>query len=83
MNNTPENDDIVLDTCPCCGGSASFWTQGGRYGFWAYVQCDTCGLRTKGVKTDVPANEPDFFDMNAPRILASLWNRRVSNKHSG
>jgi len=67
-----------LDNCPFCGSPARYWSQRGRYGLFAWVECDGCGARSKSVPTDVSVNEDAFVDsVNADRLTA-CWNRRDS-----
>lgn len=72
-------DESDLKPCPFCGGEAVAYTQGGRYGLFAWLECDFCGARTKAVASALPANDPDFFESSIMRRLSTAWNRRCSD----
>jgi len=65
-----------LKPCPFCGASAQYWSQGGRYGLFAWIECNECGARTKTVSTDAPVSDPAFFDEISATRLCAYWNRR-------
>lgn len=74
-----------LKPCPLCGGEASQISQGGRKGMFGWIECDSCGTRTRAISLygDRDKDE-DFYEQFNYDILASIWNRRVkddSGKH--
>ena len=77
MANTPQTE-AHLDSCPCCGGEASFYTRGYYRGIIAFAQCETCGLQTKVFQTELAADDEGFLSSPVAQKIASLWNRRVS-----
>ena len=66
----------VLKACPFCGGEAWFWTKESRFGYFAWVECETCGCRTKAVSTRIQADDDGFKDSTAAKVLGASWNRR-------
>lgn len=70
-----------IKDCPFCGGSDIFTKyNGSRNGRFYYIECTTCGGRTRGVC--VPNKELeriDEWDNNAIDTVSMLWNRRVSD----
>ncbi len=65
-----------LKHCPFCGGNAFFWTRGTRYGYIAWVECETCGGRSKAVSTKMQVDEDGFVESTSARVLKGAWNRR-------
>lgn len=65
-----------LKPCPFCGASARFWSQGGKYGLFTWIECDECGSRSKSAATHVPVDDPTFFDGIGAKRVAAHWNRR-------
>ena len=60
---------IELKPCPCCGGKAKLWINGG-----VYVKCTMCLMRT--------ATKEDCLSLNQrPAIerVVEAWNRRIEN----
>ena len=68
-----------LKSCPFCGGDAFAYTQGGRYGRFAWAECELCGARTKNVASEFAADDPDFGNSSASRRIAAAWNRRCND----
>lgn len=68
-----------LESCPFCGGEARFWTKGGRFGYFAWVECDICGGRTKTVSSEFEVNDERYMQSTQTQVLKAAWNRRVDN----
>lgn len=74
-----------MKPCPFCGGVDVFVKyNGSKNGLFYYVECETCGGRTKGVCRpwrDVPEKEadPHEWDCQQAMMVSRLWNRRVEN----
>lgn len=66
-----------LKPCPFCGGEALFWTKKCRYGYIAWIQCETCGNQTNAVSAKNQADEDDFYRSAAAKKLEAKWNRRI------
>lgn len=71
--------DFELKPCPFCGGEAVAYTQGGRYGLFAWLECDFCGAKTKTVTSELSANNPEFQESSVMRRLSIAWNRRCDD----
>ena len=70
-----------LKPCPFCAGiEIMTFSRSGRKGAFAWVECDTCGAKTRCVSTNTHADEPDFRGSIAEEHLISLWNRRVGER---
>lgn len=70
--------------CPFCGGPDIFLKyNGSKNGRFYYVECETCGGRTKGVCRswrDLPSGtleDPHEWDCDAALTVTRLWNRRT------
>lgn len=69
-----------LKACPFCGNdSATWYTQYGGHGYFAWVECDLCGARTKSVSASVAADNPAFLESIAAKKTCDAWNRRSTN----
>ena len=68
-----------LKNCPFCNGKAWFWTKGTRYGFIAWVECETCGCKTKAVSTKLQVDDEGFEETTPATVIAASWNRRVGD----
>ena len=67
-----------LKDCPFCGGSDIFLKyNGARHGYFYYVECNTCGGRTRGAcLPDGQYSEETEWDNKAARTVELLWNQR-------
>jgi hypothetical protein len=70
--------------CPFCDGSDIYLKyNGSRYGRYFYVECQTCGGRTRGVcmpNREIPTRKEsgvDDFDNRYAVEAMNCWNRRV------
>lgn len=73
-----------MKPCPFCGGTDIFLRyNGSRNGRFYYVECETCGGRTKGVcrpYNSIPKDDdPHEWDCHEAQTVTRLWNRRVAN----
>lgn len=69
-----------LKPCPFCGYTViTTYSRNGRNGSFAWLECNTCGAKTRCVSTNIHANEPDFRGSIAEERLMSLWNRRATH----
>ena len=64
-----------LKKCPFCGGDADYMTQYGRRGYFNWVECITCGCRTKTFSSG-----EEEFSLNSTQFAAYAWNRRRDGK---
>lgn len=67
---------LIEKLCPFCGGAASLWTRGARYGAITYVQCDVCGAQTKAFPYHGDAHFVDEKQLGCQRALEA-WDRRT------
>lgn len=70
--------------CPFCGGTDIFLKHNGsKNGVFYYVECETCGGRTKGVCRpwrDIPQGKDEHeWDCYQAMMVARLWERRADN----
>lgn len=68
--------NIELKTCPCCGGEATLWKRGTKYGNICYVKCETCGLQTRAVSCKEEFDSEEWEDTGLYTV-ARAWNTRV------
>lgn len=69
-----------LKPCPFCGHEEiSVYTQYGRYGYFAWVECDLCGARSKTLKSTNRADSPEFSVSAVACKLLDAWNRRPAD----
>ena len=75
---------MEIKPCPFCGGDDIYTKyNGGKYGRFYYVECSTCGARTRGVLRpwrEVPDNrdqDEHEWDCEAAIRAESLWDRRT------
>ena len=66
-----------LKPCPFCGGKAWYWTRGTRYGHIAWIECETCGCKTKAVSTKLQVDDAGFEQSTPVKVLDAIWNRRA------
>lgn len=69
---------MALKPCPFCGDTATVYTQIGRHGVFAYIECDLCGCKTKVVGSKYEVDDERFFDSIAYITLETAWNRRAT-----
>lgn len=66
-----------LKLCPFCGGKAVFGSRECRYGYIAWIECETCENQTKAVTSRMHCNEDGFEDTVCAKRIAMKWNRRA------
>lgn len=70
-----------LKACPFCGGDATYYRKHGgwraRDSVFYWVECETCGAKTKmtSIDEDECSDDKEWNNI-ATRRVASLWNRR-------
>jgi hypothetical protein len=67
--------------CPFCGGKDIFLKyNGSNHGRFYYVECETCGGRTKGIcrpwREIDEDNDPYEWDCQQAMTVKRLWERR-------
>ncbi len=67
---------LIKKPCPFCGGLASIWTRGARFGVITFVQCDVCGAQTKAFPYYGEPGTVDETDLGCQRAV-DAWNRRA------
>lgn len=74
---------MQLDFCPFCGGDPVLSYRGGTSGVFGWVECSTCGCRTKAKRLytlEINGEQsPLFWSQQAFVELSAIWNRRVNN----
>ena len=67
-----------LKPCPFCGSECTVtWTEG-KYGKFAFIECDLCGARSKAFGNVIDKrDERLFWDQPAFTKAIKAWNRRV------
>ena len=66
-----------LKPCPFCGGDASYWWRGSRYGLIGFVKCDICDAQTRCTNLKGKPEDEGFDNQVAFKKLTNLWNSRV------
>ena len=65
-----------IKTCPHCGGESDLYYQGGRHGYFCWVECSSCGCKSRSFSLGVSV--PENWDETIPAERAvSVWNRRA------
>lgn len=71
-----------LKPCPFCGSEAIVTARRGKYGIFAFVQCQYCLVETRKKRIggrDDDFDAPDLFDKYAVEELEAAWNTRYHN----
>lgn len=69
-------DNTNIEACPCCSNrKVNIRSERDIDGcFWVFVECNACGLRTRGKWTsDESSIDANFYDE-----VRELWNRRAA-----
>jgi Lar family restriction alleviation protein len=71
----------TMKSCPFCGGGDVYIKyNGSKHGRFYYVECDTCGGRTRGVCLAFSRIDDDHeWDNPTAQQVIRLWNRRVAD----
>ena len=72
--------EIKLKPCPFCNSESVYlMSQPGRYGRYAWVECDLCGARSKSFSTKFYVPEDKLPETLAFERAKNAWNRRASD----
>lgn len=66
--------------CPFCGGEPIMMYQHSSNGIFGWIECQTCGGRTKTKRVYGVPGDPDFYDQFAYNALWTLWTRRQNEE---
>ena len=80
-SNIMETTDLILRTCPFCGGSATLRSQySAKYhGYFVFVKCDICRSQGTIFLAYEDPFENDWEDVVCTKAI-SAWNRRNGEK---
>ena len=66
-----------LKPCPFCGGDDIYTKyNGAKHGRFYYIECNTCGGRTRGACIPFSEAQEHEWDNRAVNTVTMLWNQR-------
>ena len=66
---------MEIKNCPHCGGECDLYYQGGRHGYFCWVECCSCGCKSRSFCLGQSVSD-DWFDSVPAQRAATVWNRR-------
>lgn len=67
---------MEIENCLHCGGLSDLYYQGGKHGYFCWVECSSCGSRSRTFGLGERLCDNWFEQIAAIRAI-SAWNRKV------